>query len=428
MMKAKVGTSLYAHFWGPLHLVALVNVILFGQLALISQPFDLIPLIMGGSMILLIYFVGWVIHFNRLGDPYLWTIVSMLISLGQAMQYRLSPANGIRQFNWILIGVLVYLTVYLLYARLHERFRSVYFHYGLLVSLFAVTLLFGTEINGARNWIRLGGYSFQPSELGKIVFVFFMAACVTSPERLRIKWQDKELAPKYVMAGLVYILMGFFAIQREFGTAMLIFGVYLTYLYVFERDLRFTLYNMGLVSVLGVLALRTVSHLQVRVDTWLDPWSDIGGKGYQITQSLFAIGSGGFFGTGLGQGYPKFIPVVRTDFIFAAICEETGILGGVAVILLFFILLYRGMKLALRIEDRFMKAVAFGITLSLGFQTFIIIGGVVKLIPLTGITLPFLSYGGSSMVASFAAIGLLQALSGQILRKEAAQLENGYKQ
>jgi len=130
----------------------------------------------------------------------------------------------------------------------------------------------------------------------------------------------------------------------------------------------------------------------------------------------------------LGMGYPKFIPAVRTDFIFAAICEELGILGGIAVIMLFFILLYRGMKLALRIEDRYMKAVAFGLTMTIGYQTFIIIGGVIKLIPLTGITLPFLSYGGSSMVSSFATLGLLQALSGQILRKEAAQLETGYNQ
>jgi len=427
-MKAKTSTSIYSHFWGPLHLVALTILLLFGQLALMGNPIDFIPLIMGGALLLLVYFVGWVIRFNRLGDPYLWTIVAMLISLGQAMQYRLSPVNGIKQFDWILIGVLVYLIVYSLYASLHDRFRSVFFHYGLLIALFTITLIFGTEINGARNWLKLGAYTFQPSELGKIVFVFFMAACVTMPERLRVKWSGHEINPKFVMMGLVYVLMGFFAIQREFGTAMLIFGVYLTFIYVFERDILFTVYNMGLVSVLGFVAFKTVSHIEVRVDTWLNPWIDTGGTGYQITQSLFAIGSGGFFGSGLGQGYPKFIPAVRTDFIFAAICEEFGILGGIAVIMLFFILLYRGMKLALRIEDRYMKAVAFGLTMTIGYQTFIIIGGVIKLIPLTGITLPFLSYGGSSMISSFATLGLLQALSGQILRKEAAQLETGYYQ
>ncbi|SCZ77659.1 FtsW/RodA/SpoVE family cell cycle protein [Acidaminobacter hydrogenoformans] len=427
-MKAKTGTSLYTHFWGPLHLVALTLMLLFGQLALMGDPIDFIPLIMGGSMLLLVYFVGWVIRYNRLGDPYLWTIVAMLISLGLAMQYRLSPFNGIKQFNWILIGILTYLVAYGLYAALHERFRSVYFHYALLVGLFAITLIFGTEINGAKNWLKLGTYSFQPSELGKIIFVFFMAACVTSPERLRIRLSGRSFDPKLVMMGLVYLLMGLFAVQREFGTAMLVFGVYMTYIYVFERDVLFTLYNLGIVSLLGLAAFKVVSHIEVRVDTWLNPWADPGGAGYQITQSLFAIGSGGFFGSGIGQGYPKFIPAVRTDFIFAAICEEMGILGGIAVILLFFILIYRGIKLALRIEDRFMKAVAFGLTMTLGYQTFIIIGGVTKLIPLTGITLPFLSYGGSSMMASFATLGLLQALSGQILRREAETLENGYRQ
>jgi len=189
--------------------------------------------------------------------------------------------------------------------------------------LFAVTLIFGTEINGARNWLKLGGYTFQPSELGKIVFVFFMAACVTTPERLRVKWSGREIDPKFIMMGLVYVLMGFFAIQREFGTAMLIFGVYLTFIYVFERDILFTVYNLGIVTLLGFVAFKTVSHIEVRVDTWLNPWIDTGGTGYQITQSLFAIGSGGFFGSGLGMGYPKFIPAVRTDFIFAASLRGT---------------------------------------------------------------------------------------------------------
>lgn len=427
-MKAKTGTSLYSHFWGPLHLVALILMLLFGQLALMGDPIDFIPLIMGGAMLLLIYFVGWVIRYNRLGDPYLWTIVAMLISLGLAMQYRLSPYNGIKQFNWILIGILTYLVAYGLYAALHDRFRSVYLHFALLIGLFVITLVFGTEINGAKNWLKLGPYTFQPSELGKIIFVFFMAACVTTPERLRARINGRSFEPKFVMMGLVYLLMGFFALQREFGTAMLVFGVYMTFIYVFERDFLFTLYNFGIVSFLGFAAFKVVNHIEVRVDTWLNPWADPGGTGYQITQSLFAIGSGGFFGSGIGQGYPKFIPAVRTDFVFAAICEEMGILGGIAVILLFFILIYRGIKLALRIEDRFMKAVAFGLTMTLGYQTFIIIGGVTKLIPLTGITLPFLSYGGSSMMASFATLGLLQALSGQILRREAATLENGHRQ
>jgi cell division protein FtsW (lipid II flippase) len=427
-MKAKKGISQYAHFWGPIHLVALTILILFGILSYQNGVIDRIPMILGGSLLLLVYLVGWLIIHFRLGDPYIWTIVSMLISFGLAIQYRLSPENGLKQFNWILAGTAAFLVANLIFTKLHERVRSVFLHYGILIMLFLITLIFGTEINGARNWVLIGGYSFQLSEISKIVFVFFMAACMTSPERLRLKIQGVEIAPRYIMMGLVFVLLGFFAVQREFGSAMLIFGVYLSFIYVFEKDLLFTVYNLGAIGISGFIALKFVRHLQVRIDSWLDPWLDAGGIGYQITQSLFAIGAGGFFGSGLGLGYPKFIPAVATDFVFAAICEETGILGGIAIIMLFFILVYRGAKLALRLEDRYLKAVAFGLTMTFGFQTFIIIGGVIKLIPLTGITLPFLSYGGSSMVASFVGLGLLQALSGQILRKEAVQSENGYRQ
>jgi cell division protein FtsW (lipid II flippase) len=144
---------------------------------------------------------------------------------------------------------------------------------------------------------------------------------------------------------------------------------------------------------------------------WMNPWADAAGKGYQITQSMFAIGAGGFFGRGIGLGNPNLIPEVKTDFIFSAICEEVGIFGGIAVILLYFILVYRGFKISLYIKDSFKKLVALGITLMFGFQTFIIIGGVIKFIPLTGITLPFISYGGSSLTSGFIALGILQALS-----------------
>lgn len=166
-----------------------------------------------------------------------------------------------------------------------------------------------------------------------------------------------------------------------------------------------------------------MTHVQVRYEAWVNPWRDIAGRGYQITQSLFAIAEGGFFGTGLGLGRPDSIPEVHTDFIFSAICEEMGIFGGIAVILLYFILIYRGFKIALQINDMFKKIVALGITLTYSYQTFIIIGGVTKLIPLTGITLPFISYGGSSLVSAFIAFGILQGISKDV--SEGAELIEG---
>ncbi|MDD2498436.1 MAG: FtsW/RodA/SpoVE family cell cycle protein, partial [Desulfitobacteriaceae bacterium] len=178
--------------------------------------------------------------------------------------------------------------------------------------------------------------------------------------------------------------------------------------------------NMGMVLLGGLAGFAFVHHVQVRFMAWMNPWADVAGKGYQITQSLFAIGAGGFFGTGIGLGQPEYIPEVTTDFIFSAICEEVGVFGGVAVVLLYFILVYRGIKITLNIKDCFHKAVALGISVMLGFQSFIIIGGVIKLIPLTGITLPFISYGGSSLTTSFIALGILQATSFKAVGEEVA--------
>lgn len=413
---------------GPIHMVAVVDIGLFSLLSIRGDVFDPKAMVLGVAMALLAYTTSFVLERFRMGDSYICAIVSMLVSLGLMMQYRLSPETGFRQFVWFLGGTAVFLAMNTLYSRYHDRFRSVWIFYGAIIGLFLITLVLGTELKGARNWIVLGGFTVQPSEFIKILFVFFMAAYCTDPEQLRLKISDRSIGPKWVLMALVFALLGLFAVQREFGTALLVFMVYVSFLYVFERSILFPLGNAVLAGVGAAVAFQFVHHLQVRLETWLDPWSDIAGKGYQITQSLFAIGAGSFFGTGIGLGHPEYIPAVHTDFVFAALCEETGIFGGIAVMLLFFLLVYRGIKIALRLQERFSKAVAFGLTITLGYQTFIIIGGVIKLIPLTGITLPFVSYGGSSLIASYVTLGVLQALSGPILRKEAASIEDGLNQ
>lgn len=413
---------------GPIHMVALVDLGLFGLLSLRNGTFDPAALTLGGAMAALAYLTSFLLGRFKMGDSYICAIVSMLVSLGLMMQYRLSPETGIRQFIWFLAGTVVFLSANGMYTAVHQKVRSAKFFYGAIVFLFVVTLVLGTELNGARNWIVIGNFTLQPSEFIKLIFVAFLASYVSDPEQLRLNLGGTSLGPKWVLMGLVFLLMGLFAVQREFGTALLVFMVYLSYLYVFERDLLFPLGNAALAGAAAIVALQFVHHLQVRIDTWLDPWSDISGKGYQITQSLFAIGAGSFFGTGIGLGHPEYIPAVHTDFVFAAICEETGIFGGIAIVLLFFLLVYRGIKISLRLQDRFTKAMAFGLTITLGYQTFIIIGGVIKLIPLTGITLPFISYGGSSLISSYITLGLLQALSGPILRREVADHEDGLDQ
>lgn len=410
-------------------LVPLVNLLLFGllQFQITTVPDPKItgiaawPLALGIANTILILLTQALCTRYKLGDPYITSIVAMLMTIGLGMQYRLSPQTGIKQFIWFLVGTAIFLGVTAIFPKLHQRLRGTWLFYGGMVGLFLITLLFGVRINAAKNWLNIGGFTFQPSEFIKILFVFFLAAFMS---RAKPPNPTKSLIVNLMgsssihLAGLVFFLLGLFAIQKEYGTALLIFMVYLSLLYVFERRIWFVLANIGLASGLGLVAIRFVNHLQVRIDTWLNPLAYIDGKGYQITQSLFAIGSGSFFGSGLTQGFPSFIPNVSTDFVFAAICEEMGIFGGIAVILLFFMLVYRAVKISLRLRSPFNKALAFGLAITIGYQTFIIIGGVIKLIPLTGITLPFVSYGGSSLIASYMMVGLLQALSGQILKEE----------
>ena len=210
---------------------------------------------------------------------------------------------------------------------------------------------------------------------------------------------------------VTFINMFLMILQREWGTMALLYMLYIVVLYAFGENRRFLVGNMACAIPVGLFGYFFIYHIKVRVDIWLNPWADASGKGYQILQSLFAIGEGSFTGRGLGLGRPDLIPAVKTDFIFSAICEELGIMSGIAVILLYFILFYRGIKISLNTSERFYKVISLGISVMFGIQTFIIIGGVIKLIPLTGITLPFISYGGSSLVSGFVALGILQAIS-----------------
>ncbi|HZK57036.1 MAG TPA: FtsW/RodA/SpoVE family cell cycle protein, partial [Clostridia bacterium] len=250
---------------------------------------------------------------------------------------------------------------------------------------------------------------------GHTVSDFSQTDILTKPEApnyIELIKSKQIIKNKYAFLTIIYLHLFLLLAQRELGMTVLFYTIFISIFYIYEEDYKLLLYNIGAMGIILVLSYFTLAHVRVRLTTWTDPWNQITGKGYQIVQSLFAITAGGFFGTGLGLGNPDYIPVVHTDFIFSAICEEMGLFGGMAVVLLYFILVYRGFKIALTIKDTFKKIVALGITLIYGYQTFIIVGGVIKLIPLTGVTLPFISYGGSSLISAFIAFGILQALSG----------------
>ena len=213
---------------------------------------------------------------------------------------------------------------------------------------------------------------------------------------------------------MILIFIGFLFLQKDLGTALIFFGLMILSQFVFEKDRFLIAFNIVAMVLGSIMAYFMFGHVRIRVATWLDPWSDINVTGYQITQALFALASGGLFGTGIGIGHPDYIPVAESDFIFSAISEEMGVFMGIAVILLFMILVYRAFKISLIQQDKFYSTLAFCIGVLFAIQTFIILGGVLKLIPLTGVTLPFISQGGSSMLSGFILLGCLQYCASDI--------------
>lgn len=400
----------------PQNLLFLLNLLSLTLVILYNKSFDRLSIGVAVGLTLIIYISNLLLLKISSGDHYLLLIVSMMMSLGIIMIYRINPGLGFKQVVWYMVGIVVYFTTYYTVKKIPLWHKGMKLYIALSLVLFLSTLIFGSTIKGATNWIKIAGYSFQPAEFIKILFVFFLASYYVN----RDKFENK-----YILSGIVYANIGFLFIQRDLGSAMLFYLVFIVIFYVYENDRKFILLNLAGASLMAVVGYFAFSHVQVRVETWLNPWKDISGKGYQITQSLFAISEGGFLGTGIGKGYPTFIPEVQTDFIFSAICEEMGILTGIAVIMLFLILIYRGIKIALEQRNEFFRIVALGITATLGFQAFIILGGVTKLIPLTGVTLPFLSYGGSSLIMSFASLGILQVASEYIHLEQEEDYEQG---
>ncbi len=404
-----------ASYRKPAYLLILLNVLGFGLLFINKENNYNLNILYTGAAVLALFLVMYTaLVLGRMGDKFIMLMVFMLISIGVLLLCRINLSYAFRQIIWILVGGAVFFIAYFVYynVKVWSRLWYLYFIGGTL--LFLITLVFGTTVYGSRNWISIGPISFQPSEITKILFIMCLA-CYTSGS-----WSKPllgKIKPKWTALLITYVFVGFLVLQRDWGTILVMFSIYLFMIYVYEPDKRLLALNICALVIIGLLGWRFMYHIQVRIANWIDPWSDISNRGYQIAQSLFAISSGGYFGRGLGNGSPYYIPLVHSDFIFAAICEEMGVFGGVAVILLFFLIAFRCFKISIMASDPFDKAVSFGVTVMFALQTFIIIGGVIKMIPLTGITLPFVSYGGTSIVISFASMGIIQAISAKAERK-----------
>lgn len=364
-----------------------------------------------GLLVGLTYLANLVVRRFMKGEPFLFIIATFLLSIGTIMIFRLDDASGFKQIVWILAGFAMFFLSYFAMKVLRRLDRPVFLYFGLAVVLFLATAVLGVTINGARNWIIIGPISIQPTEISKILLIFFISSYYAQKERYEnIAFRGKPIG-QYLLLGCVYLLIALGVLQRDLGTVMIFAAVFLALQYMYEPNRKMILLNVGLMVAGGLMATLLFSHIRVRITTWINPWEHIDDIGYQITQSLFAVASGGFLGTGIGLGMPQTIPLAESDFIFAAICEEMGILTGMGLIMLFLLLVYRSYKIAFGQKSMFHRSLAIGLSTMFAAQSFIIFAGVLKVIPLTGITIPFVSYGGSSMLASFMALGILQYLS-----------------
>ena len=357
-------------------------------------------------------------------------LAALLTSVGWVEVARIDPHLGRLQLWWLLVGAaLAAATLYLLRRRgviVLRRYRYLFLVGGLALLLLPLLPsglpLRGVTLNGSRLWVRLQAgdlsLSFQPGEAAKLLIVAFLAsyladrgrALATMPRRLGpiSLPEPRQLLPVLLAFGVSFAVLVY---QRDLGASLLLFVVFAAMLFAATGRYAYPAAALVLLAGGGLAAFQYFGHVRVRVEAWLHPFADFAGSGYQVAQGLFALGSGGLTGTGLGAGRPDLIPAASTDFIFAALAEELGLAGGLAVVAAYAILAAVGFGIALRARDPFRKLLAAGLTTALAVQTVLIIGGILRLLPLTGITLPFMSYGGSSLLANLVLIALLARVS-----------------
>ena len=357
-------------------------------------------------------------------DPYLLPITALLAALGLAEIFRIRPALALLQGQWLFVGAALFaLTV--LVVRDHmklDRYRYLVGAAGL--GLLVVTILFGTTINGARLWIHAFGFSIQPSEFAKLAVVVFVAGYLNDKKALLAMPARTILgvsipAAKYFgpLLAMWVLSLAMLVFMKDFGMSLLFMTVFVALMYMATARALYVVLGGVLFGIAAVLAVAVVPHVQLRFSIWLNPWPMATSAGYQLLQSLFTIADGGLLGAGFGRGFLLYsggqpvVPDLQTDFIFAALANETGLLGAAGIILLFVLFIWRGFRIAVWAPDGFSKLLAGGLAVAFGLQTFIIIGGVTRMIPLTGITLPFVSYGGSSITANLMLVALLLMVS-----------------
>ena len=355
-------------------------------------------------------------------DPAILPLSFALSGIGIAFITRLAPDLAMKQVGWLFLGV-VFMVLVLAFVKNLDKLGSYKYTImiaGILLLMSPMLPVIGNEIYGSRIWLSIGGFSIQPGELAKICIVIFLAAYLAQNREMLSVFNHKlgpfrvpdmrALVPVIIMWAVALLVIVF---EKDLGSALVLFFVFVTMLYVATGKHAYIVISLLMVSVGFVFVYFLFSHVQVRVDTWLNPFADPTNTGYQLVQSIFSIADGGLFGVGIGNGMAEQIPIVESDFIFSAIAEEAGLLGAAGVLLLYLCFAIRGILISVRAKSDVSSFMAVGFTAVIVLQAFIIVGGVTRLIPLTGLTLPFVSQGGSSLLASFIILGFLLRASDQ---------------
>ena len=422
-----------------LALLILANVIAVGSYALVGLGLDgTIPLdLTSYGLVLAGAYLAAHVVVRRLApaaDPVFLPSAVLLAGLGFAVIYRLNPDLAGAQTLWLLLGLGLFAAT-LVVVRDHRQLDQFTYTIGLLGLLMLLLPLapgIGRTVRGARLWVGIGPLQFQPAEIGKVLLVIFLASYLNARKELLAVAtrrlgpialpEPRHLAPLLVAWGISLIVL---FLERDLGSSLLFFGIVVVMLWVATGRGAYLALGTILFALGALAGYAMFEHVQDRVTVWLhvlDPQL-IQDEGYQLAQSLFALATGGIAGTGLGQGRPGFIPDAHTDFVFSAVGEELGLLGATALLLLYVLLVFRGFRAAVRSPDGFGQLLATGLSTVLALQTFVIVGGVTRLIPLTGITLPFVSYGGSSLVANFVLLALLIRVSAGTPQRAAEDAE-----
>ncbi len=378
------------------------------------QPGTLGPWWIDASLVALAY--AWVLlqPGGTERDDALPALAVLLSSLGLALVARLEPALARKQQDWLLVSLA--LVIVLGPAFTHFRRMAAYKYVWVFASLvlFMLLLVFGESINGARLWIRFGSIHYEPVELIKLFIVLFLAAYLAETADViataRRVWTANARYLGPLLLGWA-ASMAILVVQHDLGMATLLLVTFATILYVATRRFDIVLAGLALFALTALWAIHHFAYVASRIAVWLHPFAYPYARGYQSSQGYFALAAGGLFGTGYRLGHPQFIPDVATDYVFAAIAEEFGWIGAAAVLTLFFAIVRRILVIGVEQPDLYAKLLAVGLAATFGFQVLIIAGGVIGLFPLTGITLPFLSYGGSSLVANFLLVSLAWAMS-----------------